>query len=77
MAIAGFVLGLISYFTYGFLGILGLIFFFFLMNQTKDRKYSKRGFAIAGVVLSSVSLAIWIFIFIFYFFIFLTSYKVV
>ena len=77
MAIAGFVLGLISYFSYGFLGILGLIFSIIGMNQTKDRKYSKRGFAIAGVVLSSISLAIWIFIFILYFFMFLTSYRVV
>lgn len=77
MAIAGFVLGLISYFTYGFLGILGLIFSIIGMNQTKDGKYSKRGFAIAGVVLSSISLASWILIFIFYFFMFLTGYKVV
>ena len=76
MAIAGFVLG-ISYFTYGFLGILGLIFSIIGMNQTKDGKYSKRGFAIAGVVLSSVSLAIWIFIFTFNFFMSLTSYRVV
>ena len=77
MAIAGFVLGLISYFIYGFLGILGLIFSIIGMNQTKDGKYSKRGFAIAGVVLSSISLAFWILIFIFYFFMFLTGYKVV
>ena len=77
MAIAGFVLGLISYFIYGFLGILGLIFSIIGMNQTKDRKYSKRGFAIAGVVLSSISLAFWILIFIFYFFMFLIGYKVV
>ena len=77
MVIAGFVLGLISYFTYGFLGILGLIFSIIGMNQTKDGKYSKRGFAIAGVVLSSISLAFWILIFIFYFFMFLTGYKVV
>ena len=77
MAIAGFVLGLISYFTYGFLGILGLIFSIIGMNQTKDGKYSKRGFAIAGVVLSSISLAFWIFIFYFIFFMFLIGYKVV
>ena len=67
MAIAGFVLGLISYFTYGFLGILGLIFSIIGMNQTKDGKYSKRGFAIAGVVLSSISLAFWILILYFIF----------
>ena len=77
MAIAGFVLGLISYFSYGFLGILGLIFSIIGMTQTNDGNYSKRGFAIAGVVLSSISLAIWILVFIFYLFMVLIGYKVV
>lgn len=63
MAIAGFVLGIISLFFSFICSILGLTFSIIGLKQTKNRKYAKRGLAIAGVIINSVSLFYWVIMF--------------
>jgi len=64
MAIAGFV---VSFFW--FLSILGIIFSLIGLSQTKHNKQKGRGFAIAGLIISIISLFILIFVITSWFFI--------
>src|SRR6188508_107464 len=57
LAIASLVLGILSFFTFGLLGvgaIIGIVVAVKAMNRVKDEpwKYGGRGIAIAGLVLS-------------------------
>lgn len=60
MAIASLVCSLTGFFTCGITAVLGVIFGFVGLSQTKDDARPGRGLAIAGLVIGFIFLALWI-----------------
>ena len=60
MAIASLVCSLTGFFTCGITSVLGVIFGFVGLSQTKDDARPGRGLAIAGLVIGFIFLALWI-----------------
>jgi hypothetical protein len=60
MAIASLVCSLTGLFTCGITALLGVIFGFVGLSQTKDGARGGRGLAIAGLVIGLIFLALWV-----------------
>lgn len=58
MAVAGFVLSLVSLFCCGFCNILGLIFSIIGYTQASKYNNNNKGLALAGIIISGISLAL-------------------